>query len=79
MANCVFQSDTFDYFLGGWESTACITFVNCVFDVPSLNTTKSVSFSATNYIYEPQPTSLADCRTQMPAATASRAPTEAES
>jgi hypothetical protein len=76
MSNCVFQLNTFDYFLGG---DYIITFVNCVFDVPSLNKTESVSFSATIYIYEPQPTSLADCRTRTRSPTATRTPTEATS
>jgi hypothetical protein len=85
MSNCVFQSNTFDYFLGSSRpSGGDITFINCVFDFPSLNETGSVSFTVANYIYELQPTSLADCthtRSDIPypSPTATRSQTPAQS
>jgi hypothetical protein len=61
--NCVFQSNTFDYILGGDHS---ITFANCEFDFQLLNKTGDISFSTTNCTYEIQQTSLTDCRTRTP-------------
>jgi hypothetical protein len=80
LSRCVFQSNTFDYFLGTHSSvTHVITFVNCVFDA-ELNMTHSVSFSTTNCVYETSPTLLADCSTQpVPSRTATISPNPSSS
>jgi hypothetical protein len=76
LLSCVFQSNTFDYFVGtSPDLTVNITFINCVFDVQSLNATNAVSFSTTGCTYKTQPTSLTDCRTRTPVPTATRSQT----
>jgi carbohydrate-binding DOMON domain-containing protein len=79
--SCAFQLNAFDYFLGTSSSyTVNIMFINCVFDVQSLNKTNSVSFSTADCTYETRPTLLADCPTrtpmQSPTSTISRTPAE---
>jgi hypothetical protein len=67
MSSCVFQLNTFNYFLGaGSSSSGNITFANCVFDFQSLNKTHSVSFSTTDYTYNTQTNFLIGCRTWTP-------------
>jgi hypothetical protein len=81
LSNSVFQSNTFDYFLGSALSyEGSITFINCVFDFQSLNKTLSVSLSTTRCTYETEPTSLIDCqsRTPMPSRTAAKSSTASQ-
>jgi hypothetical protein len=73
LLSCVFQGNTFDYFIGGWPSNPyAIGFINCVFDIESLNRTGPVSFSTTGCVYETQPTFLADCHSRTRAASRTR-------
>jgi hypothetical protein len=55
---CVFQSNVFDYFLGG---VGRVMFATCVFDVESLNATKNATFATTDCVYETRQTSLPQC------------------
>jgi hypothetical protein len=78
LLSCVFQGNTFDYFLGSSTSdSSAIGFINCVFDIESLNRTGTVSFSTTGCVYETQPTFLADCHSRT--RTASPSPTRTAS
>jgi hypothetical protein len=66
-SNCVFQSNTFDYFLGtpSFEGGNA-TFINCIFDIPALNVTNSVAFSITGCSFETRRTFLTECQTRTP-------------
>jgi hypothetical protein len=66
IADCVFQSNTFDYFVGGGGSVA---FVRCIFDVPELNVTLAVAVATTGCAYEANRTSLMTCGPLMPLTT----------
>jgi hypothetical protein len=59
--SCVFQSNDFDAFVGSGSFPGYITFINCAFDIQSLNKTNSVVFSTTMCTFVPQPTSLPQC------------------
>jgi hypothetical protein len=54
----LFQSNAFDYFLGGVGS---VMFATCVFDVESLNATKNATFATMICVYETRQTSLPQC------------------
>jgi hypothetical protein len=71
LSNSVFQSNTFDYFVGrGWSGFSVLfTFIGCVFDISSFSATGVVSFSTTNCTYAAQPTSLTACRPRSPGGT----------
>jgi hypothetical protein len=82
MSYCVFQSNTYDYFLGrSIPEVGSITNINCVFDLQSLNKTLYASFSTTDCTYKAQPTSLPECRsrTPMPSRTQTKSPTKSQS
>jgi hypothetical protein len=50
---CIFQLNTFDYFVGSVSDAINdteVTFIDCVFDFEELNTTRSISISTTNCV-----------------------------
>jgi hypothetical protein len=78
MSSCVFQSNTFDYFVGSEGSYAeSVTFIDCVFGFETINKTRSVTVTSTSCTVVAQPTQLPQCITGR--ASQSRTPSESQS
>jgi hypothetical protein len=60
LADCIFQRNTFAYFVGG-GARGSVSFVHCIFDVRALNATLAVSLATTRCVYEANSTSLVAC------------------
>jgi hypothetical protein len=61
--NCVFQSNSFDCFLGGpADDSASATFYACVFDFSWFSTSRSLSFAIQNCHYDNKRTVLSEYR-----------------
>jgi hypothetical protein len=61
--------NTFDIFIGTWANEISVTFISCVFDVPSITRVRSVLVSMKSCVYRTQLTSLIPCRSGTPLAT----------
>jgi hypothetical protein len=67
LSSCIFLSNTFDYFVAAYPgSSGTVAFTNCVSDFQSLRTTNSIIVSTLGWVINPNPTSLAECRTRTP-------------
>jgi hypothetical protein len=78
-SSCVFQSNTFDYFVAAEAQYAgTAVFVNCVSDIQLFRSTNSIVVSTIGCVLNRNPTLLAECKTRTPmpsrTATISRTP-----